>query len=270
MALPECTEQELTAIYEWVDTVPLSRPKKSIARDFADGVLMAEIVHYFFPRLVELHNYSPAHNSVQKLYNWTTLNQRVFKRLGFSLAREQYEAVVNAEAHAVERVLKLVRTKMARFQLELTERAARQGDSWSQPDSPAGFGAARQGAAGHHAAPPAAEAAPGDGNGVVRSMSGSIAALRLGDVSSKLAASSMLGRACDGTAPASFPSLDQAVAASIEDREQQLDELRETNEILETKISKLEQLLRLKDAKIQALLARLAADEPPPPAVAAS
>lgn len=41
-------------------------------------------------------------------------------------------------------------------------------------------------------------------------------------------------------------------------------------QILENKISKLEQLLRLKDAKIQALLARLAADEPPPPAVAAS
>jgi hypothetical protein len=41
------------------------------------AVLMAEIVHYFFPRLVELHNYSPAHNSVQKMYNWTTLNQRV-------------------------------------------------------------------------------------------------------------------------------------------------------------------------------------------------
>lgn len=37
MALPDCTEEELQAIYEWVDSVPLSRPKKSIARDFADG-----------------------------------------------------------------------------------------------------------------------------------------------------------------------------------------------------------------------------------------
>jgi hypothetical protein len=37
MALPECTEEELQALYEWVDSVPLSRPKKSIARDFADG-----------------------------------------------------------------------------------------------------------------------------------------------------------------------------------------------------------------------------------------
>ncbi len=37
MALPDCTEEELQALYEWVDGVPLSRPKKSIARDFADG-----------------------------------------------------------------------------------------------------------------------------------------------------------------------------------------------------------------------------------------
>ena len=38
---------------------------------------MAEIIHHYFPKLVELHNYSPAHNSVQKMYNWGTLNQKV-------------------------------------------------------------------------------------------------------------------------------------------------------------------------------------------------
>ncbi len=30
-------ENELMYIYEWVDSVPLSRPKKNISRDFADG-----------------------------------------------------------------------------------------------------------------------------------------------------------------------------------------------------------------------------------------
>ncbi|KAL4459165.1 hypothetical protein ABPG75_014030 [Micractinium tetrahymenae] len=182
MALPDCTEEELQALYEWVDSVPLSRPKKSIARDFADGVLMAELVHHYFPKLVELHNYSPAHNSMQKAYNWSTLNQKVFKRMGFMLAREQYEAVSNADPGAVERVLKL------------------------------------------------------------------------------LAASGALGGAGSGGAPA-FPTLDQALASSLAEKEQQLEEMRDVNEILETKISKLEQLVRLKDAKIQALLAKLQAAE---------
>jgi len=55
--LPEVREDELAELYAWIDTIPLSKPKKSIARDFADAVCMAEVVHHYFPRLVELHNY---------------------------------------------------------------------------------------------------------------------------------------------------------------------------------------------------------------------
>lgn len=31
------TEADLDALYEWLDEIPFSRPKKSIARDFSDG-----------------------------------------------------------------------------------------------------------------------------------------------------------------------------------------------------------------------------------------
>jgi hypothetical protein len=31
------SESDLVYIYEWVDSVPLTRPKKNIARDFSDG-----------------------------------------------------------------------------------------------------------------------------------------------------------------------------------------------------------------------------------------
>jgi hypothetical protein len=30
-------ENEIMHIYEWVDSITLSRPKKNIARDFSDG-----------------------------------------------------------------------------------------------------------------------------------------------------------------------------------------------------------------------------------------
>ena len=69
------SEEELQLLYTWVDDIPLSRPKKNIARDFSDGVLMAEIVKHFFPKLVQLHNYSTASSHSQKLYNWNTLNR---------------------------------------------------------------------------------------------------------------------------------------------------------------------------------------------------
>ena len=31
------SEEELQELYEWVDEIPLSRPKKNIARDFSDA-----------------------------------------------------------------------------------------------------------------------------------------------------------------------------------------------------------------------------------------
>jgi len=46
-----------------VDDVPLSRAKRNIARDFSDGVLVAEVVKHFLPKEVDLHNYSQAHSA---------------------------------------------------------------------------------------------------------------------------------------------------------------------------------------------------------------
>lgn len=39
------------------------------------AVLMAEVVAHYFPKYVELHNYSAANSLRQKLYNWSTLNR---------------------------------------------------------------------------------------------------------------------------------------------------------------------------------------------------
>jgi hypothetical protein len=81
------SEEDLQKLYSFVDEVPLSRPKKNIARDFSDGgfyqsnefvtssVLFAEVAKHFFPKLVELHNYSGANSMGQKLYNWNTLHR---------------------------------------------------------------------------------------------------------------------------------------------------------------------------------------------------
>ena len=59
------SEEEMQEVYNWVDEIPLSRPKKNIARDFSDCgkylnfikinqisfqiVLIAEIVKHFLP-----------------------------------------------------------------------------------------------------------------------------------------------------------------------------------------------------------------------------
>ena len=40
------TDDQLRAIYAWIDAIPLTRPKRNMARDFSDGVLLAEVYIY--------------------------------------------------------------------------------------------------------------------------------------------------------------------------------------------------------------------------------
>ena len=101
-------------IYLWVDGIPLSRSKGYISRDFADGVLLAEVIHHFLPKLVELHNYQSTTNSEAKRKNWETLQQKVLKRLQLKLTADEVDALISAKPGAIERVLIRVRSAIMR------------------------------------------------------------------------------------------------------------------------------------------------------------
>ena len=84
----DMSQEDLAALYSWIDQVPLSRPKsKNFARDFSDGVLVAEIVRHFVPSLIDMHNYIASRNKDQKKANWECLISKVFKRLRVKLVR---------------------------------------------------------------------------------------------------------------------------------------------------------------------------------------
>lgn len=44
-------------------------------------VACAELINNFLPKIVDLHNYSPANSISQKIYNWHTLNSNWIPRL---------------------------------------------------------------------------------------------------------------------------------------------------------------------------------------------
>jgi hypothetical protein len=71
------SEEELNFIYEFTDEFALSKSKRIFSRDFSDGILMSEIVKYFYPS-VELHNYLVLNSFSGKTYNWETLNRFFF------------------------------------------------------------------------------------------------------------------------------------------------------------------------------------------------
>ncbi|CRG96842.1 conserved Plasmodium protein, unknown function [Plasmodium gallinaceum] len=111
-------EEELNDLYEWLNSFTLSRKIKNIHRDFSDGVLMAELVNVCLPKFVELHNYSKAHSINQKKYNWNTLNEKVFKRLGFKIDKKGVEEIVNCKYMGVEKVLHTFKNQLNKFQNE--------------------------------------------------------------------------------------------------------------------------------------------------------
>jgi len=234
-------DEALQRIYQWVDEIPLSRPKRNISRDFADGLLMAEMVAHYFPKLVEMHNYPPANSYAQKMYNWNTLNTRVFKKMGWQLNKEELEGLVNCQPQAVERTLLKLQQQMAKFsarkqeqqQQKLQERP--QSQPSSEMEDPAMHAqppvAAPSAASGR--APRAAPAAAAGGG--ARGGGGGGPEARLGQMQ------------------ISSPPMKELLA----EKDASINELRETVDILEIKISKLEQLVRLKDSKIATLQAKL-------------
>ncbi|XP_061439614.1 sperm flagellar protein 1 isoform X1 [Rhineura floridana] len=112
MANGELDEESLNDLYSWVDAIPLSRPKRNIARDFSDGVLVAEVVKFYFPKMVEMHNYAPANSTPQKLSNWGHLNRKVLSKLNFSIPEDMVRKIAQCTPGVVELVLIPLRQKI--------------------------------------------------------------------------------------------------------------------------------------------------------------
>lgn len=123
------TEEDLHDLYLWVDSIPISRPKKNIARDFSDGCSVAEILHHFFPKMVEMHNYVPSMARARKMANWETLNTRVLGKLYFTVPRDEMEDLVAAVPGAIERFLRALRIKIS--QIKAHQEAILQQSSFS-------------------------------------------------------------------------------------------------------------------------------------------
>lgn len=105
-------DQVLIELYTWLDSIPLSRPKKQTNKDFADGVLLAEVIKHYYPTLVELHNYQSASSTKIKEHNWQTLNRKVLSKLGFTISNKEIKDIISIVPFAIEQVLLKVYNKV--------------------------------------------------------------------------------------------------------------------------------------------------------------
>ncbi|XP_047145346.1 sperm flagellar protein 1 isoform X1 [Hydra vulgaris] len=104
-SISELSEASLQELYTWIDEIPLSRPKKNFARDFSDGVLVAEIIKHFIPSIVDLHNYVTANSTSLKTDNWNLLSRKVFNRLSFNVEEDHIKGIVMCRPGFIEHVL---------------------------------------------------------------------------------------------------------------------------------------------------------------------
>jgi len=101
-------DNDIMYIYEWVDSIQLSRPKKNISRDFCDCVLLAEIIKHYIPRLVDLHNYPSVSNTKHKFINWNNLNEKVLRKIGLRLTKNEISDIITCKPFAIEKLLQRV------------------------------------------------------------------------------------------------------------------------------------------------------------------
>lgn len=227
------TDEELQDLYNWVDEIPLSRPKRNIARDFGDGVLFAECLHHFFPKFVEMHNYSAANSHTQKMYNWNTVNQKVLKKLGYQIHQQDLDEIIKANPGAVERVLHQLSLKVAQVQngqLKVGRPSVVGGPGRpSVSGRPSSVAGAETPAVASTPVPCSSRSSP--------------------DAAAPAAAVAP---------PAQMHRLQQEVDTELLlEKEQTIAELQEMVGIMSEKIKKLEQLVKIKDSKIDAMSQKL-------------
>eukprot|EP00823_Brevimastigomonas_motovehiculus_P008250 TRINITY_DN752_c0_g1_i1.p1 TRINITY_DN752_c0_g1~~TRINITY_DN752_c0_g1_i1.p1 ORF type:complete len:258 (+),score=86.33 TRINITY_DN752_c0_g1_i1:176-949(+) len=239
-------EKELQAVLRWIDLVPLSRPKKNISRDFADGVLMSEVVHHFFPKMIDLHNYSKSNSFAQKKYNWETLNQKVFRRMGFALTNEDIKDVVDCKPGTIIRVLKVVQSKLAEYQKKIDSGEvviALEDPSEKSSSSPSQSPLRTSEKKAFSSSSSSSSSTTNSEHKILSSSSSSSYPM----VSSSSSSASL----SSPTVAASF------LSTAANDKQQMIADLRETVDILTLKVEKLEELLKLKNIKIASLQAQL-------------
>lgn len=251
---------ELENLYQWIDRIPLTRPKKNIGKDFSDGVLLAEIVAHYFPKIVELHNYSPAAATKQKMENWYLLNRRVLRKLDLDLSDEVIRALANCKPKVVEKVLMLLRLQIdknlqrqGRSRLEIDANFAQSMDTKEQKKSQSA---------------PAAE----NSQALVpvktgRSSPGKLSSPRKlgkGEIPHNHPDRSSYhfeGKGYFDPAIYIYPTSDNVPRSYLEEKEMECMAKDETIRMLNSKIRRLEHLLQLKDTRMLDLQGQIAREQ---------
>ncbi|XP_021378556.1 sperm flagellar protein 1-like isoform X7 [Mizuhopecten yessoensis] len=242
----ELNDDELTDLYKWVDAIPLSKPKKNMTRDFADGVQVAELVKNFFPKLVDLYNYPTCSNAKQKAKNWEYLNRTVFSKLRFELASDVIEDLSTCKPGVIEKVLHKLRSKIDSALWHMKNNPRRESD---KPEADQVYNSPNRKGTNRHRSPTRGCPSSSD---ETHSDDGT---LSLSQWSEPIVPYHMTTAGPPRPTVPYYSGPDSEAVSSLmfEEKVQESMSKDETIQILQAKIQRLEHLLHLKDLKINTL-----------------
>ena len=229
----------LRSLYAWIDCIPLSRKKKDLTRDFSDGVLVAEIIKHYFPSMVELHNYPSVNSLSQKLINWETLSKRVLTKLSYSVPHCVLKQITESSPDVVQTFLLGL---MQKIEMQL-QKKGRNENLFSLVPKGLDLSMIKP---------------KSDSSGAVNCSLKQSSILYSIDTVAHSQTDLNLTRNHVPLSSLNLMPLDSDARAALEERERAWDFLQEAVKNLEAKVRKLEQLLHLKDLKLQDLHHRLA------------
>lgn len=118
-------DSEYKALYDWIAGHAIARWKwnicGNISHDFANAILLVEILKEHYPEMVQLRDYSPKNTYAQKLINWHTVNKKVLKKLKIYLTQTEIEQLASAKPGIVEKLLLEIKNKID-MQSETTQK----------------------------------------------------------------------------------------------------------------------------------------------------
>ena len=124
---------QITAQYDilaWLDTIPLSRPVHNLETDFTDGILIAEIIAYFFPEYVELEMFRITRNMSQRIKNWRLLNSDVLPKISLHAPGTVVHDITNGDHRAIELFLLHLREKLEEHLIRTGRKSRLQLETW--------------------------------------------------------------------------------------------------------------------------------------------
>ncbi|XP_077438786.1 sperm flagellar protein 1 isoform X3 [Vanacampus margaritifer] len=189
-------------------------------------VMAAEVVKHFFPKIIDLHNYTPASSTQQKLSNWNLLNRKVFSKLNFHVPEKSVKKIVLRSSGVIESVLSELKEKIDQ-KLDQKTHTISDLEYYDTRNPEKTLTELSQSEARYLSEMVRVEAKRDD---------------KLKMETSKLQHAAQF-----------YANLDPAVRQILKEKEHAAMALQETVEILEMKVSKLERLVQLKDMRIDEL-----------------